>query len=700
VYFQRRKKRQNLKKKRRIDKRDGRRSLGRERGERRIWSAPPLLSMELHSRPLRKGGAPTGPTGKCSRPSSADDRTTPLVVAMLAPLRKASTDDDKAAAVTELAAAVEEIEDAEDLAALSVAAHESGVLRLICEMIPAVFGAEAALAILTVLTTVDVNPRASEVKAVCKACDAVSAIVPHLFSTYVRSVALACAVCANISTDPGVAETLQQSGGVGRLRQLAVCEHQVIASAANGCLGNLTASQATAAVAAVERERDAAFASAEELKSRLSGMATMAALSKASMAAEKAAELEVARAEATVAQAAALQAARDEAASAVQAASELAATLEKAKSDAAQAVTAAVAAAHEDVAAAQAAAVTAARAELEAERRTELEEALKRATEAQAVAVEAAVAAAREEAQVEHARQLAASAVVAKEESDAALSAALAKAREEVQTETQRAVEAARAELEVALRSAMETREVTLRAEVARQTQIADARLRELRSLREEIQGLRDEVERGRALAAELRVAKDEHAQQQAQQLMQQQAQHALSQRPLQGLSQPIALRRPRSADVTPSSSRRAINGRGMATPGTIVEDSLEFSSDGPTALRGGGQRQVTRSSLRHLHEALRHSHQIGVTPPTPSSSEAVATTASPDWSPGLGCAPAGSAVAPPRSASSAALTVSDEIARLRSPSRSPLRSPLASSSSAAALPKLVRRRPRSLPSP
>ena len=39
--------------------------------------------------------------------------------------------------------------------------------------------------------------------------------------------------------DAEVATTLQQSGGVGRLRQLATCDIAAIASAANGCLRNL-----------------------------------------------------------------------------------------------------------------------------------------------------------------------------------------------------------------------------------------------------------------------------------------------------------------------------------------------------------------------------------------------------------------------------------------------------------------------------
>ena len=113
----------------------------------------------------------------------------------------------------------------------SPSARESGSLTRICELLSTPHSS-SALAILANLTTAEVNPRANDAKAVLKATSSIEHVVRHLFSEYVQTAALACAICQNVVVnDAEVVTLLQERGGVGRLRQLATCEVAAIASA-------------------------------------------------------------------------------------------------------------------------------------------------------------------------------------------------------------------------------------------------------------------------------------------------------------------------------------------------------------------------------------------------------------------------------------------------------------------------------------
>ena len=160
--------------------------------------------------------------------------------ALLSALDAASTETQTAAALSALASKVDALEPSE-ISALSDTARESGALAKICDQLAGEATHQNALAILANLTTVEVNPRAAAAKECMKQSNAIALVVRHLFSEYVQTAALACAVCQNVCVnDAEVVTTLHRSGGVGRLRELATCEVATIASAANGCLANLT----------------------------------------------------------------------------------------------------------------------------------------------------------------------------------------------------------------------------------------------------------------------------------------------------------------------------------------------------------------------------------------------------------------------------------------------------------------------------
>ena len=174
-----------------------------------------------------------------------NNKCTPLSLVLLshplAPSRAAAGDDDDrlSTALSQLASEVSAL-DPNEISALSLTARESGSLTRICELLSTPHSS-SALAILANLTTAEVNPRANDAKAVLKATSSIEHVVRHLFSEYVQTAALACAICQNVVVnDAEVVTLLQERGGVGRLRQLATCEVAAIASAANGCLANLT----------------------------------------------------------------------------------------------------------------------------------------------------------------------------------------------------------------------------------------------------------------------------------------------------------------------------------------------------------------------------------------------------------------------------------------------------------------------------
>ena len=176
----------------------------------------------------------------CPSPASTMTARIDEATSLLKRLDAATTAESASAALRELAMQVDLLEPAE-ISCISENARESGALQKICRMLGDPHAHQNALAILANLTTVEVNPRAGDAKAALKACDSISLVVRHLFSEYVQTAALACAVCQNVVVnDAEVVTTLHRSGGVGRLRELASCDVATIASAANGCLANLT----------------------------------------------------------------------------------------------------------------------------------------------------------------------------------------------------------------------------------------------------------------------------------------------------------------------------------------------------------------------------------------------------------------------------------------------------------------------------
>ena len=159
---------------------------------------------------------------------------------LLKSLDAATSAEAAASALSQLAAKVDLLEPSE-ISSLSESARESGALQKICLMLGDHSAHVNALSILANLTTVEVNPRAGDAKAMLKASNSIALVVRHLFSEYVQTAALACAVCQNVVVnDAEVVTTLHRSGGVGRLRELASCDVATIASAASGCLANLT----------------------------------------------------------------------------------------------------------------------------------------------------------------------------------------------------------------------------------------------------------------------------------------------------------------------------------------------------------------------------------------------------------------------------------------------------------------------------
>lgn len=246
-------------------------------------------------------------------PAAASMHALPLLDA----LAYAESDEEAAALLARLSTELDALEPPE-VAATADAACASGALQGLCAWLVAIPTHAHALVIMAQLTTPEVNPSAPRVKLGLKAVGALDPVARHLFSEQPRTVALACAVCAALSAgdvrrataiDPRAcapsfprfalaaalrrlsaargpiwrapllacqieaSQQLQANGGTTRLRQLSMCDVPAVAAAAAGCLSNLTSTQAVAAVAAVERERDAAVGSAAELQKRLSGMA-------------------------------------------------------------------------------------------------------------------------------------------------------------------------------------------------------------------------------------------------------------------------------------------------------------------------------------------------------------------------------------------------------------------------------------------
>ena len=172
----------------------------------------------------------------------ADPHSLPFsLLESLATIGGRSPHDEAARALSSLVREVEQLEPSE-ISALSESAERTGALTRICgELLAAPTAHQNALAILANLTTAEVNPRAGDAKEVMKANDSIAVVVRHLFSEYVQTAALACAVCQNVcANDAEVVGTLQQLRAPERLRELAQCDIATIASAANGCLANLT----------------------------------------------------------------------------------------------------------------------------------------------------------------------------------------------------------------------------------------------------------------------------------------------------------------------------------------------------------------------------------------------------------------------------------------------------------------------------
>lgn len=87
------------------------------------------------------------------------------------------------------------------MAKLSDTCCSRGVLSRLCKWLASEQPSLPALVILAHLSTSAVNPNAGAIRAALKSGDAISLVAKHLFSDSVPIVALACAVCANLSAN-------------------------------------------------------------------------------------------------------------------------------------------------------------------------------------------------------------------------------------------------------------------------------------------------------------------------------------------------------------------------------------------------------------------------------------------------------------------------------------------------------------------
>lgn len=155
---------------------------------------------------------------------------------------KVSDDALLGSALTRLAEAVDAAE-SHDVGTLSGTARDSGALLLICSSVEHddLRIHQASLALLANFTTAAVDPLGCEAtKSAFKTiAGGFAHVVAHLFSEHVLTVALTCAIIQNVCAEKEHCATLSQTGGVGRLRELATCDVPSVASAASACLRNL-----------------------------------------------------------------------------------------------------------------------------------------------------------------------------------------------------------------------------------------------------------------------------------------------------------------------------------------------------------------------------------------------------------------------------------------------------------------------------
>ena len=123
---------------------------------------------------------------------------------LLVALHPACSDEEAEAMMTvpldELSAELEALRPS-SMAKLSDTCCSRGVLSRLCKWLATEQPSLPALVILAHLSTSAVNPNAGAIRAALKSGDAISLVAKHLFSDSVPIVALACAVCANLSAN-------------------------------------------------------------------------------------------------------------------------------------------------------------------------------------------------------------------------------------------------------------------------------------------------------------------------------------------------------------------------------------------------------------------------------------------------------------------------------------------------------------------
>ena len=150
--------------------------------------------------------------------------------------------DAFAACLPALATAIRDGE-GEPLALLQFceAARESGALEALCELVNHDDASvhQAALVLLAMMSTADVDPLPDLSKQRIKSCGGFAGILNHLFSDGALTVALACGCIQNLVADREHSASLHQTGGVDRLRALVQCDSNAVSAAARACLRNL-----------------------------------------------------------------------------------------------------------------------------------------------------------------------------------------------------------------------------------------------------------------------------------------------------------------------------------------------------------------------------------------------------------------------------------------------------------------------------
>ena len=158
-----------------------------------------------------------------------------------------SSDEEKAQALHGLSQLVDRIE-GEAGWELCAGLRDQGVIDDVGALVghpePAIH--QPALLLLATLTTEDVDAHADETKQRIKQCGAFKHVVLHLFSNAALTVAFSCATIQNCCADMELANALQDSGAVERLRELTICDQPQIVQAAKACLHNLMESMSQA----------------------------------------------------------------------------------------------------------------------------------------------------------------------------------------------------------------------------------------------------------------------------------------------------------------------------------------------------------------------------------------------------------------------------------------------------------------------